>query len=155
MEIRLAQVADAPAISCLIRELSASFLLHADGSGAEPFYAAISEASIRRYIESQNFSYYIAHLSSSLVGVVAVRDHRHLYHLFIAREFQGQGFARELWEFAKANAMASGQQAAFTVNSSLNAVPVYQQFGFAIHGAVVEAHGVAFQPMQLGDLLRR
>jgi hypothetical protein len=26
---------------------------------------------------------------------------------------------------------------------------VYQQFGFAIIGAVVEAHGVAFQPMRL------
>jgi GNAT superfamily N-acetyltransferase len=134
----------------LIRELSAPFLLHADGAGAEPFYAAISEAAICGYIESPNFFYYIAHLNSSLVGVVAVRDNKHLYHLFVARAFQGKGFARKLWEFAKADALRSGHQTIFTVNSSLNAVPVYQQFGFAIIGAVVEAHGVAFQPMRLG-----
>jgi GNAT superfamily N-acetyltransferase len=151
MEVRVAQGSDAPAVSRLIRELSAPFLLQADGAGAEPFFAAISEAAIRSYVESPKFSYYIAHIDSSLVGVVAVRDHRHLYHLFIAREFQGKGFARQLWEFAEANAIASGHQGAFTVNSSLNAVPVYQRFGFAITGTVVEANGLAFQPMQLGE----
>jgi GNAT superfamily N-acetyltransferase len=151
MEVRVAQGSDAPAVSRLIRELSAPFLLQADGAGAEHFYAAISEAAIRSYVESPMFSYYIAHLDSSLVGIVAVRDHRHLYHLFIAREFQGKGFARQLWEFAKANSIASGHQGVFTVNSSLNAVPVYQRYGFAITGTVVEANGVVFQPMQLDE----
>ena len=53
----------------------------------------------------------------------------------------------------EAAALQAGNPGKFTVNSSLNAVPVYQRFGFVANGPVVQKHGIAFQPMllQLGE----
>jgi len=38
---------------------------------------------------------------------------------------------------------------AFTVNASLNAVPVYEAFGFVPSGSVTTAHGISFIPRWL------
>jgi predicted GNAT family N-acyltransferase len=82
---------------------------------------------------------------------VAMRDNRHLYHLFIAPRFQGQGLARTLWNTVRLAALASGNPGHFTVNASLTAVPVYERFGFVANGEKVETHGIAFLPMKLSD----
>ena len=149
MRIERASIDDAPRVSWLIRGLSESLFLLPNGEGAGPFLASISEAAIRSYIEAANFSYFVAEDESKLVGVVAMRDNSHLYHLFVEPSLQGKGFARQLWHFIKANAVQAGNLGKFTVNSSLNAVPVYESFGFKVSGPKVEMHGIAFQPMQL------
>ena len=148
MRIRTATVEDATGISELISELSKPFLLSPSGEGSEPFFASVSEAAVRGYISANNFAYLVAESSGQLAGVVAMRDNGHLFELFIAEQFQRQGLGRRLWELVKANAIQSGNPGEFTVNSSLPAVPVYQRFGFVVQGPVVQAHGIAFQPMQ-------
>lgn len=44
--------------------------------------------------------------------------------------------------------MLNGNIGEFTVNSSLNAVEVYERFGFRAVGSIVEVHGVSFLPMR-------
>jgi len=151
MNIRRASLADARAVSELILGLSTPFFVQSDRAGAEPFLAAISESAVQGYISATNFQYFIAESGHELVGVVALRDNSHLYHLFVAEQFQGQGLARELWNFAKSLADHAGNPGMYTVNSSLNAVQVYDRFGFRVNGPEVQMHGVAFQPMQLLD----
>ena len=58
--------------------------------------------------------YHVAEDAGRLVGVVAVRDNKHLYHLFVAEPHQGQGLARELWSVAKAACVAAGNSGEFT-----------------------------------------
>ena len=149
MKIETASPADAPEISSLIVELSAPFYLSPNREGAERFLAAISTEALRGYVSADNFSYCIARLHTRLAGVVALRDNSHLFHLFVAPPFQGQGLGRQLWSIVKTQALLAGNPGAFTVNSSLNAVPVYERFGFTCNGPPTAAHGIAFQPMRM------
>jgi GNAT superfamily N-acetyltransferase len=149
MRIRGATETDAARISNLIQDLSAPFFLSPDGSGAELFLQSVTEQAIRGYLSAGNFSYLVAEVESELAGVVALRDNGHLYHLFVAQAHQGQGLGRSLWLIVKRAAFEAGNGGRFTVNSSLNAVPVYERFGFIPSGPKVEKHGIAFVPMVL------
>ena len=151
MNIERATVADASRISALIRELSKPFLVSPSGKGAESFFAAISESAIHGYVSASNFEYFVAEVQGRLAGVVALRDNSHLFHLFVAESFQGQGLGTQLWQMIKAKAIQSRNPSKFTVNASLNAVPVYETFGFMVSGPIVQANGVAFQPMQMSQ----
>jgi len=88
-----------------------------------------------------------------LSGFIAIRDGSHLFHLFVERAHQRQGIARILWERALRELCAPSSEEAFTVNSSLSAVPVYQAFGFAPAGSLQSVHGISFLPMRRPALL--
>jgi GNAT superfamily N-acetyltransferase len=149
MKVRVASPADAKRIGALIQALSKPFLVSPSGEGAEPFLASIGEAAIEGYISSPNFVYLVADCEGELAGVVALRDNSHLFHLFVAQRFQGRGWGRQLWQVVESAARQAGNPGRFTVNSSLNAVPVYERFGFVVSGPAVQTHGIAFQPMLL------
>ncbi len=149
MNIRAATANDAEAISALIRSVAHFFTLRPDGAGAEDFLKTISPDAIEGYINAPHFRCHVGFISDQLAGVVAIRDNKHLYHLFVVPPFQRRGFAKQLWEFAKAEAISLGNPGAFTVNSTPYAVPVYASFGFIQIGARVEANGIAFVPMKL------
>jgi GNAT superfamily N-acetyltransferase len=149
MQIRRAVEADAAQISRLIHELSYLFALSPDGEDADQFFAATSQEAIRGNIIAKNFSCLVAEENNQLVGVAAIRDQRHLFHLFVAPVFQKRGLGRLLWSMVRDIALESGNAGEFTVNSSPNAVPVYERFGFTATGPRIEAYGVAFTPMKL------
>lgn len=147
MQIRIATRADVAPISALIQNLSGPFFLSSDRVGSEPFLASINEQAILGYVTSNNFSYLIAEDGEALAGIVALRDNKHLFHLFVAPTYQGTGLARRLWEVVRSAAVAKGNPGDFTVNSSLNAVVVYSKFGFIPTSEVKQMHGISFQPM--------
>ncbi len=149
MDIRLATPNDASAISALIRGVAHYFTLHPDGSGAEEFLKSISVESIEGFISKPNFRYFVGLVDMELAGVAAVRDNKHLFHLFVSSQFQRKGLARELWNFVLHDALLSGNSGEFTVNSTPFAVPVYASFGFETVGEKVETRGIAFVPMKL------
>lgn len=142
--IEPASVGDAAAISALILSLSEPFFTSPTREGAEPFLASISEAAEARYLADPRFAFWLAWQGETLAGLVAMRDGSHLFHLFVAPAFQGQGLARRLWLHALQQLPAAPRH---TVNASLNAVPVYERFGFRAVGAVQHQHGIAFVPM--------
>ena len=147
MRIRAATVEDAPAISSFDLELSDPFYSQPDRSGAELFTQSVGEAAERRYLGAENFKFLVATTESELVGVGALRDGSHLFHLFVAEPFQRKGLARQLWGEIAEESLRQGRASRFTVNASLNAVAVYERFGFLPVEKVVSAHGVCFQPM--------
>lgn len=149
MYIRTATSHDAESISVLIRSVAHYFTLHPQGLGAEEFLEAISGDAIEGFIHAANFRYFAGFMGDDLAGVVAIRDDKHLYHLFVSPQFQRQGLARQLWTHAKADALRHGNPGAFTVNSSPFAVAVYAAFGFVPAGDKVETRGIAFVPMKL------
>jgi ribosomal protein S18 acetylase RimI-like enzyme len=146
MHIRPATTQDAEAISALINASAHHFLLDASGRGAERFLAGITPQAILGYLSSASFFYLIAEDGNDLAGAVALRDGRHLFHLFVAPTHQRQGLARALWAAAQRGA-AKGLKT-FTVNASPNAVAVYERFGFAAVGPRTEMNGIAFVPME-------
>ncbi|HWX01615.1 GNAT family N-acetyltransferase [Collimonas sp.] len=145
-ELRPAQASDATAISALIRQFTHEFTISADGSGAEQFLASISVEAEAGYISDPRYRYITACVGDVLAGFIAMRDRSHVFHLFVAPQFQRQGMATRLWQAARAS--APGIQT-FTVNSSPAALPVYKRFGFAPTDSRIEMHGICFVPMRL------
>ena len=141
MHIRSGNPGDANAIASLIASFQAILTLEPSGAGAEQYLASVSEDAERRYLESPRYAYLIAELEGQMVGLVAMRDQKHLFHLFVAAAYQRIGIAGALWERARKLSLRAGPIAEFTVNSSLNAVPVYRSFGFLPVGAVMQEHG--------------
>ncbi|HEV7816938.1 MAG TPA: GNAT family N-acetyltransferase [Janthinobacterium sp.] len=149
LTLRLAEPGDAPAISALIGQVMPYLTLHPDGEGAETFRQSMAPAAIAGYIGAGNVHYQMGFIGAELAGVVALRDRRHLFHLFVAPAFQRRGIGRLLWQAGKEAAIAAGNTQGFTVNSSVHAAAMYQRFGFVASGPRVEQHGIAYIPMQL------
>lgn len=147
--IRTARETDAPSIAELVQSLAHYFLPSPAIAGAEAFLSSLSQAAISRYIAAPNYSYLVGFIDNSLVGVAALRDQKHIYHLFVHPDFHRQGIAQKLWLHLKDEAMAASNPGLFTVNASLYAVPVYSQFGFVPTSESETKNDVQFQPMQL------
>ena len=151
MQIRQATSTDADQISTLICSLCDPFFIHHDRTGAEGFLASISPPEIANILNSPSFHYLIAEQGSQIVAVIALRSYTHLFHLFVSESHQGQGISRTMWQLARSHAMANGNTGRFTVNASINAVPIYQRFGFHKNGNQTDSHGIRYQPMMLDD----
>lgn len=144
--LRRAVAADAPAISALILDLAPFMTLREDGVGAEQFLLNMAPGAIEGHIGASNVDYRVAWLGDELAGVVAVRERKHVLHLFVARAQHGRGLARRLWDAARKGA---SNPDGFTVNSSRHALPMYRHFGFEASGPCVERAGIAYIPMRL------
>ena len=151
MHIRKATADDATAVSDLIRPLAEEYIAcEFSPQGARTLLASMQPEAIEGYINSA-FAYYVAEMDGVLAGVVAVRDNSHLYHLFVAKPFQGQGLARRLWNVARDACYEAGNTGEFTVNSSQFAVGMYRKFGFIQSAPPQSKGGVTFIPMRLVD----
>jgi GNAT superfamily N-acetyltransferase len=149
LQIRQGNAADTGQISALITSLAHLFLASPDGNGAEMFKEAITPEALALFIVRPDVNYLVGEVGGEFCGAVAVFEHRHLRHLFVAPKFQGRGIGGQLWRAARDAAMAAGNPGEFTVNASLNAVPVYQRFGFEWVGGPQQNNGLVFQPMKL------
>ena len=149
MQIRPAVAEDAAAISHLIRQLAPFFTVHPDGKDAEPFFAMMTVEITEQRIKSDNCTYWVALIGEQMVGVVAIRDNKHLFHLFVDQQFHRQGIAAQLWNVAKTAALTAGNHAGFSVNSSPFALAMYQRFGFEVIGEQAQKDGILFIPMYL------
>ena len=149
MEIRAATPKDSESISRLVCRLSAKYIAGDFSEQGEAFlFESMTPAAIRKYIQS-GYRYHVAEVKEQLVGVVAVKDNSHLYHLFVAQDYQRQGIASSLWQLAKQVCLEHGNPGEFTVNSSKYAQGVYEGMGFVAQSGPQEKNGVIFIPMKL------
>ncbi|WP_235211722.1 GNAT family N-acetyltransferase [Janthinobacterium sp. RA13] len=147
--LRPALVADASAIVALIDDLMPFLTLHPDGAGAEKFIEHCRQPAIEGYLSQSRYAYQLAYIDGALAGVVAMRDNTHLFHMFVPRAMHRRGMARRLWQAARDASLAKGDVTAFTVNSSMYALPLYTSLGFVATGPKVEEGGIAFVPMRM------
>jgi GNAT superfamily N-acetyltransferase len=149
MLIRALEQDDIPAAARLLRALALEFIVNeATHEEASTFLRENDEEGLRGFVE-RGYVYHVAVIDGELAGFVAVRERSHLYHLFVGRRWQRQGVARRLWDVARNAALAGGNPGIFTVNSSNNAVPVYESFGFVRTAPMQCLRGIQFNPMQL------
>ncbi len=149
LTIRNAIPPDAEQVSALITSLTHLFLALPDGNDAERFRAAVTPQALALYLARPDIDYRVAEADGVFCGAAALREHRHLQHLFVVPEFQQRGIGRQLWRAVRDAALAAGNAGEFTVNASLNAVLVYQRFGFESVGGPQQLKGLIFQPMKL------
>ncbi len=150
IKTRKTVASDAEKISELIYSLIHLFFAEPDGKGAEHFLQMSTPAGLAAFMAQPNINYLLGEDDGVFCGVVAVRNNSHLQHLYVAPSFQGRGVGKYLWETARDQAIAAGNNGEFTVNSSLNAIPFYKRMGFDATGDVSLTGGLRFQPMKMG-----
>jgi GNAT superfamily N-acetyltransferase len=147
--IRAASTEDSAAIAELIYVLACRFILPGFGAAGQQRFLEVHDAESIAERIAGNFRYHVAETGEGVVGVVGTRDDSHLYHLFVAESYQGRGLGRSLWDRARAECLAHGSPDAFTVSASINAVPIYESFGFVVVAPLQNREGVLSIPMKL------
>lgn len=145
MVIRTAIVSDATSLSTLVSSLSHFFMSSPDEPIPEWLAATLTVPAFKERLLDTGFAHLIAEQDNKIVGYLSVTKAGHLYHCFVAEDYQGQGISRALWD----SIQTQNYSKTWTVRSSLNAVPVYETFGFRSEGEPQEKNGLAFQPMSL------
>lgn len=147
MNIRRATIDDASAISEQVSKLTTLYVAPSlsDG-GLEKMLASMDVASTLQRIQ-EDWPHLCAFDGDRLVGVIVVKPPTHLYHLFVHSDFHRTGIARKLFTLADKLVFNRNQCRLATVNASLNAVVVYERFGFAVAGPITQTDGVRYQPM--------
>jgi N-acetylglutamate synthase-like GNAT family acetyltransferase len=149
MKIRVARQDDAKDISQLISCLTAKFITDDfSPEGKDHLISTMTPQAIESFMQS-GYRYQLAEKAGKLVGVSAIKDNKHLYHLFVSEHCQREGIARQLWESAMKDCLSRGNPGAFTVNSSQYARGVYKKLGFVELSGPKEHQGVVFFPMKL------
>ena len=149
MQIRPILDKDIPAVARLMRTLSEEFIVHESTTeAAASFIRENDEAGILDFIDA-GIAYRVADIDGRVVGFIAIRDHRHLFHMFVDKAYHRRGIARQLWEVARKAAIEAGNPGVFTVNSSNYALPVYEALGFVRTEPTRQANGLYYNPMRL------
>jgi len=148
LRIRVAVPEDSENISKLICRLVEKFIASEFSSQGREFLLSTMTADAINQNMQSGYRYHVAEIDGLLMGVVAVRDNAHLYHLFVAEQFHRQGIAKKLWHFAMQQCQRDGNTGEFTVNSSAYALGIYKKLGFVAQSGPQEKNGVVFYPMK-------
>ena len=151
MNYRRGVPADAEDIAALIASFQPELTDDPSGAGAEHYLDSVTAEAERNYLLSDRYTYTLAIDEGRVVGFVALRDGSHVFHLFVSKTRHGCGLARRLWNLACTPQGSTSTPSMYTVNSSLNAVPVYKAFGFIPAAGVTHVHGISFLPMQFNS----
>ena len=139
---------DSQRISELISR-NAQSLLQDDfeNDGLEFFLNTVNHRAIKDYME-QGFSYLVAQSDKKIVGVIAMKDYSHMFHLFVDKAFHNKGIAKSLWKAIFDHSVKNGNSGVFTLNSTSYALPVYQRWGFSTTDEQQSRHGIRYTPMK-------
>jgi len=149
LRIRLATEDDARAIGVLVRRGTRQDVLPDQTAAAGAHLMATMTARAERECIRAGRRYHLAELDGRLVGVVATRDDKHIFRLFVSRRYQRRGIARALLRQALADCRRRSGTRKFTLNASACAVPAYLRLGFVAAGRSLAKgpDGVVAAPM--------
>ena len=149
MRIRPITDDDIPAVAALMRALSEEFIVNeGTPAAASNFVRDNDESGLRSFIAA-GIVYHVAEQDGQLLGFIAVRAQKHLFHMFVDKRHHRQGIARALWDVARQVALDAGNPGVFTVNSSNYALPAYRALGFVQTEPMLFKNGLYYNPMQL------
>lgn len=151
LEIRAIEVDEIPQAArlvVLVFQQSVAPLYVAEG--VKEFMAYASPEALSRRLGGDHVAFVATKAPGRVVGVVEVRDHRHVSLLFVDRALQRRGIGRRLLLKAiEACREANPEVKALTVNASPNSVGAYERLGFESTGGEQERNGIRFVPMSL------
>ena len=148
MRIRPIEPSDIPAVAALFRALAIEFIVHeSPPEGAATFLRENDEEGVLGFMRL-GYVYHVAEIDGELAGFIAIRERKHVHHMFVARQFHRRGVARALWDVARREAVNAGGDGSFTVNASNYALPVYEAMGFERTAPMQCVKGLYFNPMK-------
>lgn len=149
MRIRNITDNDIAEVAILMRTLSQQFITNEGSVAASEMFARENDAAAIRSFIQAGMAYHVAEQDGAIVGFIAVRECKHLFHMFVDQRHHRRGIARALWAAARQAAQRGGNDGVFTVNSSNYAVPVYEALGFVRTEPTQCKNGIYYNPMKL------
>lgn len=110
--------------------------------GVKTFASVVTPESFSERMQKDNLMF-VAEDGGKPIGVIELKEGRHIAVFFIEPAYQKQGVGKQLLR----EAFAHARQDQITVNASLTSVPAYQTFGFEPSGEISESGGLVYQPM--------
>ena len=148
VKIRRATIKDAQRISELAQAVALQFIVDEfTGKGRALYLQELAPEAITKRVAAKNFHFLVAEDGEALVGVAAMQDNWHLYHLFVAKGYQRGGLAGRLWQILRDEALGSDPPRNFKANVPRYALAAYTRLGFKADSAMRDEKGVCFQPM--------
>jgi len=113
------------------------------------FYDWIEPSRIAERQQHQ-VSLLVAWDGSEVIGMIEMRDNNTISLLFVDKEYQGLGIARQLLDHALAMCFQRDPEPSeIFVHASPFSIPVYQKLGFTATDVMQEEHGIKFLPMKM------
>ncbi len=115
-----------------------------DAEGVATF-RKIAAASAFAERATQDNVILVAENSGQIIGVIELKQGRHVAMLFVAPEQQNKGVGRHL----AVEALKHARQLQVTVSASLPSVDAYRGYGFHCSGDAAQSAGLHYQPMAI------
>lgn len=147
MQIRQLEEKDLMTVSALcINAFAVAVAPNLSPEGVETFNNIASVDSFL-YRMNQDNTILVYEENERVIGVVELKEGRHVAMLFVSPECQKMGVGRQLFSAILPFITAE----TLTVSASLNSVPAYLKYGFTCAGDPDEKSGLVYQPMELNS----
>lgn len=113
--------------------------------GIATFTAIASPDAFAERMKADNRMLVAEGKNSAILGVIELKEGRHIAMLFVTPSQQKGGIGRKLLTAVLRNTRSE----TVTVSASLSSVPAYQKYGFKPKGDVGEFSGLVYQPMEI------
>lgn len=118
--------------------------------GVTEFKKYVNSAVLKSRLHNSESFVLLAVNVDELVGIIEIRSFNHVSLLFVKKDFHKKGIARQLLNLALKKCIHHNTQLEFVdVNSSPNAVGVYEKLGFIKTGSEQVINGIRFFPLKL------
>ncbi len=117
--------------------------------GIDNFRNFINDDMLRKMFLAGHYQLFVAVDSGRYVGMLSLRDKKHLSLLFVDEAYHHHGIASALITFVRKYALTEEGVEKLTVNSSPYAVDFYHKKGFRDVQGETLADGIRYTPMEL------
>ncbi len=117
--------------------------------GIENFYNFIHDDMLRKMFVAGNYQLFVATDRSDYVGMLTLREKKHISLLFVEENYHRHGVASALLSFVCRYALCEEGVENLTVNAAPYATGFYHKKGFRdLQGEMLQ-DGIRFTPMEL------
>lgn len=111
-------------------------------AGIDEFHNFVTEGW-----KNAEMTFYGAFEEGTIIGMLALRPHRHISLFFVEKDHQGKGVGRELFKTVAAEL----EGRVLTVNSAPYAVNIYRALGFKPMAKETVTNGIRYTPLRYGE----
>lgn len=145
MSVRKMRAGDVNAVSRLVvGTFMASVADTLSTEGVATFMKLSAVDAFAKRMNEDNLMYVYVECDE-ILGMVELKEGRHVAMLFVAPERQSCGIGRELIQ----EVVRQSRFSSITVKASIPSVPAYMNYGFEVVGPEAEEMGLRFIPMRL------
>jgi len=117
--------------------------------GIDEFMKFIQPDTLINHLEKNYFGI-LASVETKIIGIIVVRDYKHVALFFVDSQHQRKGVGKELFRRALEHcSIHDGNSLQITVNSSPNSVNAYRKLNFRTTDKEQCVNGIRFVPMAM------